>query len=237
MSWTDTLKRFAGATSAAEQAVRTMQTELATAREAITAKREEHERARTALWPKAEMIATAERLVDEEGQRWGKDYRYAFLQRLAGRLSDVELRGGTTTFPSYAALPFSLLEPVPFGAECYFRPAAWKEAFRADITNADYEPGTPRADRPALLERLARELAELEAAEEAFVDKMAASGIVTPHRPEVQARRASEARAAVLAEQKRKDAEWLEQAKKDGRLGSPTIHHATMHPDRARDRR
>lgn len=232
MAWTDTLKRITGAKSAAEQAVQQVQTELAGAREAISAKRAEHERARTALWPKAEMIATAERLVDEAGQWWAKDHQHGFLQRLAGRLSDAELRGGTTTFASYAALPFSPLEPMPFGAACFFRPSEWKAAFRDAITSADYEPGTPRADRPALLARLAAELAELEGIEEGLVDAMAASGIVTPHRPEVAQRRASEARAAELKAQKDRDQQWLAEQKAAGRLGTPRVHHATLHPDR-----
>jgi hypothetical protein len=232
MSWTDTLKRFAGATSVAEEAVRTMQTELATAREAITAKRTEHERARVALPPKAELIATADGLVDATAQHWAKDHVHTFLQKLAGRMTDVELRGGTTTVPPYAALPFSPFEPVPFGAMCFFRPAEWKAAFRDAITRAEYEAGTPRKDRPALLERLARELAELEAAEEAFVDQMCSSGITVAHRPEVVQRRASEARAAELKAQKEKDQQWIAEQKAAGRLGTPVVHNATLYPDR-----
>jgi hypothetical protein len=180
------------------------------------------------------MIAEAERLVDETGQWWAKDHGQGFLQRLAGRLSDVELRGGTTTAPSYAQLPFSPLEPVPFGAACFFQASEWKTAFRAAITSADYESGTPRADRPALLERLAKELAELEGIEEGLVDAMAASGIAVPHRPEVAQRREREARAAELKAQKERDREWLETAKRDGRLGTPEVRQGNMYPGRPR---
>lgn len=224
MSWTDTLKKLTGTKNAAEQAVAQLQEELATARETIAVKRAELERARTALWPKAELIAEAERLVDETGQAWAKDYTYSFLQRLAGRLSNVELAGGTTTFhPGYAELPFSAREAPPFAAMCYFRASEWKEAFRAAITRASYEPGTARADRPAQLERLARELADVEALEENIVDSMAASGITVAHRPEVVVRRDSEARKAELADKRRQDAAWLEEQMQAGRFGTPRV--------------
>jgi hypothetical protein len=57
-----------------------------------------------------------------------------------------------------------------------------------------WEAGPPASRRAALVQRLAQELAELEAMEEAMVDEMNAAGIAVAHRPEVTQRRASEAR-------------------------------------------
>jgi hypothetical protein len=61
---------------------------------------------------------------------------------------------------------------------------------------------------------------------------MAASGIVTPHRPEVIARRDREQRARDVAAQRLKDQQWLEQQRAAGRLGTPQVREARMHPDR-----
>ena len=50
---------------------------------------------------------------------------------------------------------------------------AMKQHFRELVRATDYAPGPPAAERPALVARLARELAELEEAETVLVDEAA----------------------------------------------------------------
>ena len=58
--------------------------------------------------------------------------------------------------------------------------------------------GTASHDRAAQVARLQRDLDELGAAEERFIDEAAASGIAIAHRPDVVQRRDNERRACQL---------------------------------------
>jgi hypothetical protein len=228
MSWKDTLARVTGAQHAALTATQQVQKELTAAREAIAAKRGELQRQGELLPPQSELIAHAERLVDETAAAYGGDHTHTFLASLAGRMLPGYLSGRDTTVAPRPQLPFEASAPLPFAATCFLFPRETKAAFRAAVLAQHYEAGVPSADRGPLLARLSRELAELETIEEGLVDAMAANGIVVAHRPEVVQRRDREARAAELKAKRRADQEWLEQARRDGHLGTPRVYHAKI---------
>jgi hypothetical protein len=226
MTWQDVLSRVTGAKDAAIKATEQVQTQLTAAREAIAAKRGELQRQGELLPPAAELIAHAERLVDETAAAYGRNHAHTFLASLAGRLTP--LSGRETTVVPRPQLPFEPSDPLPFTATCFLFQRETKAALRAAVLAHNYEAGVPSAARGPLLERLGRELAELESIEEGLVDAMAASGIVTSHRPAVVERRAREARARELAARKAEDQRFLEEQRQGGRLGTPRVHTARL---------
>ena len=88
-----------------------------------------------------------------------------------------------------------------------------------------FEAGPPSPERPALIERLEQELANLERTEEAAIDAAAEAGVAIAHRPEVLQRRQNEARAReleerALADRRRRQAALdAEAADRGGRAG------------------
>lgn len=125
-------------------------------------------------------------LVRETGARW-----------LRGPQAEALIRG-----PQSLASPSAGLNPLPW------QPGAtlpWDAMCAADPEGAvriltalmraipAYEAGPPSAERPALIERLTRELGELERDEEALVDEAQAAGVGIPHRIEAQRQRVAEA--------------------------------------------
>jgi hypothetical protein len=105
-----------------------------------------------------------------------------------------------------------------------------KAEFRQALLARPDEAGPASGARPELLERLRAELVELEAAEEKLVDELNANGIVVAHRPEVVARREDERRAREREAERLKNEQWLEEQKRNGRLGTRGVHHATFKP-------
>ncbi len=89
--------------------------------------------------------------------------------------------------------------------------------------------GPPAADRPATRERLAAEIARLEAEDEARVDEAVAAGVGATHRPEVLQRKAAEEVRAreerereeqARARQDRLDREYEEVRRRQPRIGN-----------------
>jgi hypothetical protein len=182
--------------------------------------------------PPPELIANADSLVDETAAAYGRNHAHTFLASLAGRLTPSYLNGRETTAAPQPRLPFEPSVPLPFEATCFLFPGETKAALRAKVLAQNYEAGVPSAARGPLLERLGRELAELEQIEEGLVDAMAASGIVTPHRVEVLARREAERRAHEREAERLKNERWLEEQKRRGHLGTVPVHHANFKPSR-----
>jgi hypothetical protein len=228
MSFKDTLAKITGAKRDIESGQQLLRQGLDTAREQIGTRRAEVQHLETVLPPAGELITNAERLIDQAGQEWAKGYGHGLLLKLAGRMSVQELSGHVSTQPLRPELPFSVVEPVPFGAACFFRAADWKAAFAAAIRTLPFEAGPPTAERPALLERLRAELVELEGAEEKLVDELNANGITVAHRPEVIGRRDREARDRERAAERAQHQRWLDGAKKS--QGPSTVHAATFKP-------
>jgi hypothetical protein len=224
MTWQDVLSRVTGAKDAAIKATEQVQTELTAAREAIGAKRGELQRQRDLFPPPPELIANADSLVDETAAAYGRNHGDTFLASLAGRLTP--LSGRETTVVPRPQLPFEPSVPLPFAATCFLFPRETKAALRAAVLAQNYDAGVPSAARGPLLERLGRELAELEQIEEGLVDAMAASGIITPHRPEVLARREAERRAREREAERLKNRRHAEEAIKR----TPTYHNARFMP-------
>ena len=86
-------------------------------RAAIVAKRAEIDQTRDAWPPAAELIATAARLVDEEGARWWAKNEREFLQGLAGN----RIPGYDDTIRRLE-LPFLGFKPMPFDARGALEP-------------------------------------------------------------------------------------------------------------------
>lgn len=149
------------------------------------------------------------------------------LLGLSGRLSSQEINGRLVTTVDPPRLPFGPNDPVTWGQLCAFAPEEVTAKVAGLMRQLPHPRGTPLAERPALIEQLDRELATLEQKEDALAIKLN-----VPRRPEMVQRESIAARAAERAEQKRKDAEWLEEQKKAGRLGTPQVHTAQMHPGR-----
>jgi hypothetical protein len=202
-------------------------------RETLEAKIREREHVRAAPAPDVELDASAARIVHEEAEWWLREYGPGLVRRLSGQLSSQELSGRTeTTMERRPNLPVARNEAPPHGLLCALDPEGMTAKWVALIRRIPRESGAPMAERPALLSQLDAEIEELKAVEDEL-----ARDLGVPRRDEMVQREHTATRAAERAEQKRKDAEWLEEQKKAGHLGTPTIHHATMHPDRARDRR
>ncbi|MBM3499726.1 MAG: hypothetical protein FJX74_13785 [Armatimonadetes bacterium] len=90
-------------------------------------------------------------------------------------------------------LPWQYGEPLPWGALATARPDLAASILEGLVRQVEYVPGPSSAERPALIAKLQRDLAALEATELALLDEAAASGVMIQHRPEVAAARADEA--------------------------------------------
>lgn len=172
--------KFAGAT-------RDLKDELLKMRERIGATREQLRRLQEDRLPIAEVVRDViPRVVAEAGAFWLQDRGNALL---AGNFA---LAAPSVT--GSRQLPWAITDPLPWGAFCVAFPDQAAQLLEGLLRAVPYEEGLPSAERPALIERLTRELAELEAAEERFVDEAAEAGVVIEHRPEVITRRQNEAR-------------------------------------------
>ena len=94
---------------------------------------------------------------------------------------------------------------IPFNALCAADPDFACALLMKLVDRASFEEGIPLAQRPAAIQKLESELAELEATEERLVDEANASGLEIAHRKDVVDRRANEARRAELEAEKLAD--------------------------------
>lgn len=189
MSIVNALKSLSNKVAAATRAV---VDDIGAVRKQIDGKRWELEHATQAPLPPAEV--KAERipaLVAERGAAWLREHGPALLA--AGTYAHRAL--ASPGADGYIELP-NLSDW--FGITCAADPARATALLSALIDRVGYEPGPASQDRPALITRLSRELADLEAAEEAAVDQAAAAGVKIEHRADVRQRREREARQREL---------------------------------------
>jgi hypothetical protein len=148
---------------------------IAERRRAIAAKRAELQRAEAGPRPPAEVIGRFEAWVDELAAYQAREY---------GRGLVVHRFGSVSKEPGTGA-PWGPGTELTWGFAALFLGPELKQRF-ADLVRATaYEAGPPAAERPALVERLRGELAQLEAEEEQLVDEAAAAGVTIAHRAPV----------------------------------------------------
>lgn len=189
------LTRAAGDTRQAAQSITSSIAEL---RAAIVAKHRELEQARGGPRPAAEIrTERVPQAVAEAGAAWLHDYGSSLLhgERALG-----------SPDPAPPRLPWSYREPIPWAALCAGHPAFATEILDGLVRSLPaWNAGPAEAERPAAVERLGRELAELEALEEQTIDDASAAGVVVQHRTEVLQRRESERRARERADRAAED--------------------------------
>lgn len=143
--------------------------------------------------PLGDILARIPDVVAQAGARWmdhpdGGRYLLQSGNDPAAHLAAVHQHGDV-------ALPEGLTRDW-FGALCAGAPDQAEAVLTALVRRTSFEPGTPAADRPAVLERLGREVTALETQEETLVDQAAADGLDVAHRPDVLERRETAARRA-----------------------------------------
>ncbi len=176
----DLRKKLTGATTA-------LHDEIARLRGEIDDKRAALDNARRAPLPVEEIRAERiPRLVEEHARAW--------LDGNGTSLVYGERSLGAPTPRGYISLPWIPSEPLPWGALCAADPDQAAGIIANLVRQVAYEAGPPSAERPALIEKLERELAELEQVEEQIIDEAVGSGVTIAHRPEVLERRTREAR-------------------------------------------
>lgn len=169
------------------QAVTTAKGQITDLRGEIGRLRKELAHAQRLPLPLSDIEPRIAESVRQAGARWLAEHG-EILVRSEGGIGTYQAKCG-------GRLPFTAAEAIPFGALCAGAPDQVIELLSAIYQQVPYEAGPPAAERPALIERLKRELAEAEQVEEAAVDEAAAAGVVIAHRPEVVARRRAEAAA------------------------------------------
>ena len=176
----DLRKKLTGATTELHSEITRLRSEIAT-------KQKDLHQAQRAPLPVEEIIADRiPGVVAEHGAHWLERYKHALIYG-DHALGAPDPRGSRR-------LPWLPSEPVPWGLICAAMPTLAQDLLAAAIQAVPYEPGPPSSERPELIGRLERELAALDATEEALIDEVATSGVVIAHRPEVLQRREREAR-------------------------------------------
>lgn len=171
--------------------------EIAKLRASIAEKRKALGNATGAPRPVEEIIRDRiPETVAESGRIWLRDRGSSLIR------GDHSL--GSTKAGS-VRLPWTFQEAPPWGAICAGCPDLATEILETLIRQVPYEAGPATSDRAAVIARLERDLAELEAVEEGIVDQAAEAGVAIQHRPEVVQRRNTEARRRELEEQKARD--------------------------------
>ena len=169
------------------QAVQTAKGQITDLRGEIGRLRKELAHAQRSPLPLSDIEPRIAESVQQAGARWLAEHG-EILVRSEGGIGTYQAKYG-------GRLPFTPGEPLPFGLLCAARPDETAALLCDLFEQVPYEAGPAAAERPALIERLERELAEAEQVEEAAVDEAAAAGVVIAHRPEVVARRRAEAAA------------------------------------------
>jgi hypothetical protein len=161
---TDLSRQIAGATQSAQEST-------AALRAQINSKREELRRVQTAFPPKNEVKEIRCREIRETAAAYSAEDPIRFVR----------------------AIQFTPRRAIEWRELCALAGPVVEEAVCDAIDRAEYVPGPPAAERPGMIARLERELAELEGAEERAIDEAAAAGVSIAHRPEVITRRQREA--------------------------------------------
>jgi hypothetical protein len=162
---------FAAAIERAKQHIDAMRDRIRDLRQAV-------QNARAAYVPRAELAERIRSQVRADGEWWRKQHGGIVLARLA------KPRGFTRV-----NMPWAADAGVPWGLLCAAAPDQAEALLTGAVAGQAYEAGPSAAERPALIERLERELAALERDEEAAVDEAEAAGVAIGHRPEVIDRR------------------------------------------------
>jgi len=155
--------------------------------------RREHKTLSRALPSLNEIEQTLRRSAGETAQSGLAEYGPAILSRLANparRRYEPVLPNGLS----------------PWMLACMADVDAAVETVMAVVRKVAPEAGVPSAERVARLAAIDVEIAELDAAEEAFIDRAQAAGITIAHSPETIRRRENEARLRALDEAKTADA-------------------------------
>lgn len=171
-----------------------VQDEIAALRDKIKQTRAQLLEAQNLPLPIDEIIARIPAVVAEHAAWWLDRNGSALVWGNARALGVPKLTGSIT-------LPWSMTEAVSWAMLCASHPKFAGEVLSNLVRRVEYTPGPASSERPAIVERLTAELAELEAAEEAVIDEAVANGVVIQHRPEVVERRTAE------AERKKREAE------------------------------
>lgn len=171
-----------------------LQNEVAALRQKIAETRTQLLNAQNAPLPVEEIIAKRIPAVVAEHAAW-------WLRDRGSQLVGVDRGLGAPNLTGSITLPWSMTEAVSWAMLCASHPKFATEVLANLVRRVEYTPGPSSAERPAIVERLEGELAELETAEERIVDDAAAAGVVIQHRPEVLARRETEARRQKFEEE------------------------------------
>ncbi len=163
--------------------------EILQLRNAMVAKRREIETLRGMPVPPAEVEARVRVKVGEEGARYLDGFRSAVKASGAVEGQGRGICGAAATVRS-VRLPDGL---GGWPALCAADPEAAVARVMTLVGLLNLDHGPAAADRPSLIDGLMRELAELEATEEAAVDEAISLGLKLEHRPAVVQRRATEA--------------------------------------------
>ncbi len=168
------------------RATSSVTSEISQLREQIKTKRQELKFTRQSPLPAEDLRKRIAEQVQTAGTRW--------LEGHVGSLGGAE-HAITAWQPRLRRI--RLPELNSWDALCASAPQeAQARLERLCASALERFPAGPRAaDRPALIERLEAELAELEVAEETVIDEAAAAGVHVEHRVEVRQRRARRAEA------------------------------------------
>lgn len=189
MNAADLLKNVTKKLTAARNSVTE---EIARLRAEIVAVNAKLQHVQSAPLPLDEMDARARAAVKEAGDEWLTQYGSSLIN------GDRSL--GTYGHRGSVYLPDHGQALMTWGGLCASDPVPAAAMLSALVRRIPFEPGPPSAERPALIVKLQKELAELGAAEERMIDDSIEAGVVIAHRPAVIERRANEARRQALEE-------------------------------------
>jgi hypothetical protein len=192
-------------------------------RETVETKLRERDQARDALPVDGDLDEYVRRLIGGYAQAWVNDHGLGMLLQLAGQQGSLELNGRIQTTMGHPRLPLSPNEPMPFGLQCALDPEAMTERWITLIRRIPHQSGSAVAARPALLEQLDRELAELEPLEDQL-----AIDLGVPRRAAMIEREQRAERASQLEAERLKNRRHAEEAIKS----NPTYHTANFKPSR-----
>jgi hypothetical protein len=173
-----------GATAAVTDQVASLRAAIAAARAALAEA--------SGPLPPPEVIARFEEAVDATAAYWRREHAVGWIVHNLGMAHPPNV-------------PWAANTSLTWGEACTLLGPELKQRFAALVAATPYQFGPPAVERPALLEQRRAALAQLETEEEQLIEDAAASGVVIAHRPEVVARRATEARERELAAAQERD--------------------------------
>ncbi len=177
-------------------ATQTLQSEVAGLRTQIAAKTKELSTAQGAPYPPDELAARMRAWLHAHLDHLHREYGRLVPNTMGPQEQTPRAPGGREELLLVLLMRESLDAAIP--------------GFIARL--GDYGWGPPSAERPALIEKLSRELSELKQAEENVVDSAAAAGVMIAHREEVVQARAARARTREREEQAARDRAAREEA-------------------------